>query len=568
MNTLPKISQKRSSHSPLPIDIEKLKKGKKQEAPLSKINWNLLKYCNPERLTQHQINIYKLYLKVIKDEAIDFPPFLIFENKPSDLNAEASYFSVTNTISYYLSNNAKSAKSHESTLKHELNHYKDHMKMSFVILLSDSNSPLIKENDKKFIDFYKKNIIELRNIHPDAKVINSKINRKVKKYLDYPIEQQKNIVEEGLLHLKDVYSKINIRRFLIIISNPQKKDFEFKNNDEKLYAVKEVLEYFKASTATNDNEKKIIEKILNKINSITKSPHNLRQAKKSILHLENEERQQLNKSLNQYCNLGILTEQKSYMISEKTLNSNIMINSAYLNKYYFGKNIIQIQIYEPLYRQYDAYVNKKQLKHAPFITMTPNIPNNMHINSDNTVLLDSRAIIDERVFDLILKTHVLKMMVKHNKLPNFNDNNIPLYRYINSNFDQKAKLSDDLLQKNEQHLKDLEDEYNENGPAIRTLKKAVLNELFYNFLVVKEPKNEEMQVAKSLILSKMLTNLSKDFGDIDEDKKTEIGKIIESLKKFYADQLLPEPPKIPELSDEQYDLLTKIQKDPDHYFNL
>lgn len=43
MNTLPKISQKRSSHSPLPIDIEKLKKGKKQEAPLSKINWNLLK---------------------------------------------------------------------------------------------------------------------------------------------------------------------------------------------------------------------------------------------------------------------------------------------------------------------------------------------------------------------------------------------------------------------------------------------------------------------------------------------------------------------------------------------
>ena len=101
-----------------------------------------------------------------------------------------------------------------------------------------------------------------------------------------------------------------------------------------------------------------------------------------------------------------------------------MINSAYLNKYYFGKNIIQIEIYEPLYRQYDAYVNKKQLKHAPFITMTPNIPNSMHINSDNTVLLDSKAMIDERVFDLILKTHVLKMMVKHNKLPNFNDNNI------------------------------------------------------------------------------------------------------------------------------------------------
>ena len=568
MNTLPKISQKRPSHSLLPIDIEKLKKGKKQETQLNKINWNLLKYCNPERLTQHQINIYKIYLKVIKDEAIDFPPFLIFENKPSELNAEASYFSATNTIAYYSSNNAKSDKSHESTLKHELNHYKDHMKMSFVILLSDSNSPLIKENDKKFIDFYKKNIIESRNIHPDAKAINSKINRKVKKYLDYPIEQQKNIVEEGLLHLKDVYSKINIRRFLIIISNPQKKDFEFKNNDEKLYAVKEVLEYFKASTATNDNEKKIIEKILNKINSMIKSPHNLRHAKKLSLHLENEEKQQLNKSLNQYCNLGILTEQKSYMISDKTLSSNIMINSAYLNKYYFGKNIIQIEIYEPLYRQYDAYVNKKQLKHAPFITMTPNIPNSMHINSDNTVLLDSKAMIDERVFDLILKTHVLKMMVKHNKLPNFNDNNIPLYRYINSNFDQKAKLSDDLLQKNEKHLKDLEDEYNENGPAIRTLKKAVLNELFYNFLVVKEPKNEEMQVAKSLILSKILTNLSKDFGNIDEDKKTEIGKIIESLKKFYADQLLPEPPKIPELSDEQYNLLTKIQKDPDHYFNL
>lgn len=116
----------------------------------------MLKYCNPERLTQHQINIYKIYLKVIKDEAIDFPPFLIFENKPSELNAEASYFSATNTIAYYSSNNAKSDKSHESTLKHELNHYKDHMKMSFVILLSDSNSPLIKENDKKFIDFYKK----------------------------------------------------------------------------------------------------------------------------------------------------------------------------------------------------------------------------------------------------------------------------------------------------------------------------------------------------------------------------------------------------------------------------
>ncbi|UKI40213.1 MAG: hypothetical protein L6V95_08255 [Candidatus Melainabacteria bacterium] len=68
--------------------------------------------------------------------------------------------------------------------------------MSFVILLSDSNSPLIKENDKKFIDFYKKNIIESRNIHPDAKAINSKINRKVKKYLDYPIEQQKILLKK------------------------------------------------------------------------------------------------------------------------------------------------------------------------------------------------------------------------------------------------------------------------------------------------------------------------------------------------------------------------------------
>ena len=95
------------------------------------------------------------------------------------------------------------------------------IKIAFIILLTESNSPLIKESDKKFIEFCKKEIISQRNAHPNAKEINSKINRKVKKYLDYPIEQQKNIVEEGLLHLKDAYSKMNIQEFLTIISDKQ-----------------------------------------------------------------------------------------------------------------------------------------------------------------------------------------------------------------------------------------------------------------------------------------------------------------------------------------------------------
>ncbi len=568
MNTLSKISQKRVSSQILPLHTETLKKIKTQEEPLSKINWSLLKYCNPKKLTQSQINIYKIYLQIIKDKKITYPPFFIFEDQPPKPLIGAFYVSATNTIVYCSSSNTRSDKYIKSVLEHELNHYNDHMKIAFIILLAESNSPLIKENDKKFIEFYKQQISSIRNIYPYGKEIDSRVNRKMKTYQKYSLSEQKDIVEEGRQHLKDFYAIRNIGIFLQLILNSQKNDFEFENNDEKLIIVKEVLENFKNSKTLNNTEKQTIESILDKINPITGFSYNLRHAKKSILHLTNEEKKQLDKSLRQYCDKGILTEHKSYMITDKILNSQFIINLTHLNKYYLGKNLTQFEIYRPLYKQYDAYINKKGLKNAPFILPTINVPNNMHINSDYTVSLDDKISTNEGLFDLILKSYILKMLIKHERLPNLNDSNLLFYKHINRNCNLIIKSTAELLQKNEKHLKDLEDEYNENGLAIRILKNDCVSEILRSILPRKKPIDEITQTFKILALFKILTTLSNNLCDIDEDKKTEIGNIIEVLKKFYIEQLLPEPPRSVTFTDKQYSLLQDIQKNPDFYFNL
>lgn len=571
MNTVSRISQKRNlvSHK----NNNNVKKAKSSPISKEKINWNLLKFHNPLKLTPTEIDTYKSYFALTKKDLITYAPYITFDEKrplDSDLS-EANYSFVYNTITCFANNNIINEDYKESILQHELSHYKDHMKIEYALSLYEKHSPLIPESHNKYFEDYKKNVVQIRTNLPNGKDINARIKRKIRDFESYPSHSKKLIIEESLQLLEDLYALTRIKGFLAILTNTKNQDFEFDKNQDLIYIIKEILDNFKASKSTIDFDKKTISEILKKINSHIEANNSLKDSKntsKFKIQFNNHEKQVLNNVLSQFYKRGIYTEQKSYVINEN-FNKNTPINQNYLSRYYLGLNPSFLKSRTPLFSEYDKYINKRNLKQAPYLSdLHTKIPSKFQISPDYQIALYVNSSVDDKTFDLMLKAYILKMMIAHNQLPDLKDfSSLYQYLYIIT-INPVSTLPQSFKQKKEQHIKDLQNEFIENGPAIKQLKKECVCQLLTDYRPSFNTNNTLRETSKALAAYKILTKLSQNFSDIDENKKTQILNLINKYKDFYLSQILPESKQFVNLTDEEIKLYIDMQNFPDKYFNL